>query len=109
MSPGANRSGRGRVDRVYISLGSNIGDRAGRLRLALTADDTAQARLVLVELLREIHPGADCQAIDEVSVVMVAALEGLTLFAGHGKAWSGARSALERRCKKALAALAADA
>ncbi|MCB0215143.1 MAG: 2-amino-4-hydroxy-6-hydroxymethyldihydropteridine diphosphokinase [Chloroflexi bacterium] len=37
MSPGANRSGRGRVDRVYISLGSNIGDRAGRLRLALTA------------------------------------------------------------------------
>ncbi|MCP5198626.1 MAG: TetR/AcrR family transcriptional regulator [Gammaproteobacteria bacterium] len=68
-----------------------------------------RARLVLVELLREIHPGADCQAIDEVSVVMVAALEGLTLFAGHGKAWSGARAALERRCKKALAALAADA
>ncbi|MGE0485416.1 MAG: TetR/AcrR family transcriptional regulator [Gammaproteobacteria bacterium] len=68
-----------------------------------------RARQVLVDLLREIQPQATAAAIDEVSVVMVATLEGLTLFAGHGKAWSGARAALERRCKAALAALAAEA
>ena len=37
MSSGAERPGRGRAERVYIGLGSNIGDRAGQLRQALAA------------------------------------------------------------------------
>ncbi|MEQ8495891.1 MAG: TetR/AcrR family transcriptional regulator, partial [Gammaproteobacteria bacterium] len=61
-----------------------------------------RARGVLIELLGEVCPDLPREDIDVISVLMTATMEGLTLFAGHGKPWAHRRAALlaqvERLC-----------
>tara|TARA_R110002096_G_scaffold44306_15_gene119092 strand:+ start:2444 stop:3064 length:621 start_codon:yes stop_codon:yes gene_type:complete len=54
------------------------------------------ARAPLLALLPKINPALDERATERLALIMCASMEGLTVFAGYNKPWSGDHAALKR-------------
>lgn len=89
-----------RTTRFFPELWALANHDAGAARLMDEMYD--RARQVLAALLAEIEPDRPAEEIEQRSVLLVATLEGLTLFAGHRKPWGGMRGELRRLCLVAL-------
>lgn len=68
-----------------------------------------QARAVLLDILDELLPGIPRADLDDLTVLMCATMEGLTLFAGNDKPWQHRRDALRALAKRAFMLLRDEA
>jgi AcrR family transcriptional regulator len=48
-----------------------------------------RSRYVVTRLIAQINPALDARMRENLALYLTASLEGLTVFAGHGKAWAG--------------------
>ena len=64
-----------------------------------------RARVTLVELIGEINPALPQEERETLALFISASLEGMTIFAGHGKAWQDRMGWLERAAHRSFGPL----
>ncbi|HZU63756.1 MAG TPA: TetR/AcrR family transcriptional regulator [Novosphingobium sp.] len=67
-----------------------------------------RSRVIQKRFIAALNPGLDARTLENLALYITASLEGLTVFAGHGKPWAGEMEHLKRiACDTLIAAVKA--